>query len=164
MGLIILAIFIAVPVIEIALFIQVGERIGLWPTLSVVVLTAMAGTALLRHQGLGAIGRLQADLASGQPPVEAVFDGVCLMAAGLLLLTPGFFTDTVGFILFLPPARRFLMRRLAKRVHMHVHHGPMGSGFAASAPDSCSMGTVIDAEFEDVTRADDDKSQGCPRR
>ena len=92
MGFVLLAAFIGVPLIEIALFIQVGGIIGLWPTIAVVILTAVAGAALLRHQGLGALSRLQETLDRGETPLDPVFDGFCLLAAGMLLLTPGFFT------------------------------------------------------------------------
>ena len=93
MGFVLLAAFIGVPLIEIALFIQVGGIIGLWPTIAVVIFTAVAGAALLRHQGLGALSRLQESLERGEAPLDPVFDGFCLLAAGMLLLTPGFFTD-----------------------------------------------------------------------
>lgn len=149
MGLIVLAAFIAVPLIEIGLFIQVGDAIGLWPTLAVVVLTAVAGTALLRHQGLGTLGRLQASMERGEMPLEPVFDGFCLLAAGALLLTPGFFTDAVGFALFVPAFRNILRRFLATRVqahhvHMHVHPG-------AGAHPQNPRDDVIDGDFEDVS-------------
>ena len=156
MGLIILAAFIAVPLIEIGLFVQVGGAIGLWPTLAVVVLTAVAGTALLRHQGLGTLGRLQASMDRGEMPLEPVFDGFCLLAAGALLLTPGFFTDAVGFALFIPAVRTVLRHFLASRVQVHAHmHGHPGShpgGDPFAGPSNRNPGgDVIDGEFEDVT-------------
>lgn len=165
MGLIILAAFIAVPLIEIGLFVQVGGAIGLWPTLAVVVLTAVAGTALLRHQGLGTLGRLQASMDRGEMPLEPVFDGFCLLAAGALLLTPGFFTDAVGFALFVPAVRRLLRGFFASRVQVHTQHAHMHGDFPGtrsgenpfrSGPD----GDVIDGDFEDVT---DHPGSGDPR-
>lgn len=172
MGLIILAAFIAVPLIEIGLFIQVGGAIGLWWTLTVVVLTAVAGTALLRHQGLGTLGRLQASVDRGEMPLEPVFDGFCLLAAGALLLTPGFFTDAVGFALFVPAVRTALRGFLARRVEVHAHHahmhhqgdirgGPPGHDPFRTKPG----GTVIDGDFEDVTdrpRSDDPHDRTPP--
>ena len=93
MALVLLAAFIAVPVIEIALFIEIGGWIGLWSTIGVVILTAFAGTTLLRLQGLTVLQRVQESAARNEIPVEEVFTGLCLLVAGVLLLTPGFFTD-----------------------------------------------------------------------
>lgn len=105
MGLILLFIFIAVPVIEIGLFIQVGGAIGLLPTLAVVVVTAVIGTYLLRQQGLNIVMKVQSELATGQMPVKNLIHGAFIVVAGLLLLTPGFFTDFIGFSLFIPQVR-----------------------------------------------------------
>lgn len=143
MGLIILAAFIAIPMIEIGLFIQVGGVIGLWPTLLVVVATAVAGTALLRHQGLSTLARLQQSLNQGEMPLDTVFEGFCLLAAGALLLTPGFFTDALGFALFMPPVRTLLRRLLATRIHVQGH--------AHAETRTHTAGVVIDGEWEDVT-------------
>ena len=85
------AILVAVPIIEIALFIQVGGAIGMWPTLAIVVLTALAGTILLRSQGLATLNTLQNSVASGQNPMEPIAHGALILIAGVLLLTPGFF-------------------------------------------------------------------------
>lgn len=144
MGLLVLAAFIAVPLIEIGLFIQVGGAIGLWATLFVVVATAVAGTSLLRHQGLGALARVQQSLDRGEAPLEPVFDGFCLLAAGALLLTPGFFTDAVGFALFVPALRHALRGLIAARIqagHVHMH----------SHTQTRAGGDIIDGEWRDVT-------------
>ena len=93
MGLIILALFIGVPLLEIAVFIKIGGLIGLGWTLVSVVATAVAGTALLRYQGLSTLARAQREMASGRPPVLELLEGVCLLLAACLLLTPGFVTD-----------------------------------------------------------------------
>lgn len=153
MGLLLLIAFISVPLVEIGLFIQVGGFIGLWPTIGVVILTAMAGTALLRHQGLGALARLQDSLNHGEAPLDPVFDGFCLLAAGLLLLTPGFFTDALGFLLFVPPFRALIRRAIASRVQIHnpeEFHWKAGSHPHATPED----GDIIDGDFEDITDPD----------
>ncbi len=108
MALWILLAFIGVPLIEIALFIKVGGLIGLWPTIAIVIVTALAGTALIRHQGFNPLQRAQQEMDAHRLPVRELFDGVCLLFAGALLLTPGFLTDAVGFALLLPPLRRLL--------------------------------------------------------
>ena len=159
MRLLLFIIFVCVPLIEIGLFIQVGDMIGLWPTILVVVLTAIAGTALLRHQGLSALSRLQDSLNAGVAPLDPVFDGLVLLVAGLLLLTPGFFTDSIGFLLFVPYIRLILKRAVAGRISVHrqMHgqnythtsdpgphgpHGPHGTG---------GPNDIIDADYTDVT-------------
>jgi UPF0716 protein FxsA len=150
----ILIAFIAVPLVEIAVFIQVGGFLGLWPTLAIVILTAIAGTALLRIQGLATLHRAQAAMARNELPLREVFDGLCLLVAGALLLTPGFVTDALGGLLFLPPIRTLLRRlvgaHLMARTHVHTsgswHSGPQGPGPRPYPGE----GDVIDGEFEEV--------------
>ncbi len=108
--------FVAVPIVEIGLFIQVGGALGLWPTLAIVVLTAFAGTILMRAQGMAALAKLQSSLAEGQNPADPLAQGAMILFAGMLLLTPGFFTDAVGFLLLLPSVRLTLMRWLSAKV------------------------------------------------
>jgi UPF0716 protein FxsA len=126
MAVTVLAIFIAIPIVEIAVFIQVGGWIGLWPTLALVVLTAIAGTWLLRLQGLAVLGSIRAQLERGQAPAAELFDGACLLVAGILLLTPGFVTDAFGLVLFVPAVRALLRRALAR--YIDVRHGAVPSG------------------------------------
>jgi UPF0716 protein FxsA len=166
MAILLLAMFIAVPIIEIGLFIEVGGWIGLWPTLGVVIATAFAGTTLLRLQGLSVLRRLQESANRNELPVQEVFDGICLLIAGILLLTPGFFTDSIGFLLFVPFFRRFagaaVGHWLVRNGKISVSAGgfgaspgsggpggPGGSGRGGSAR-SAPGGPVIDGEFEEV--------------
>ncbi|MCZ6846407.1 MAG: FxsA family protein, partial [Alphaproteobacteria bacterium] len=81
--------FIGVPLVEIALFIKVGGLIGLWPTIAIVIATAVAGTALIRRQGLNTLQRAQQEMDAQRLPVRELFDGICLIFAGAMLLTPG---------------------------------------------------------------------------
>jgi UPF0716 protein FxsA len=110
MFLIFFLIFVATPIIEIVLFIQIGGLIGILPTILIVIVTAIAGSILLRLQGGAVLQRTRQALRAGDLPVDPVIDGISLMMAGALLLTPGFFTDAVGFLLFVPPLRRALAR------------------------------------------------------
>ncbi len=174
MAIVLLAAFIAVPVIEIALFIEVGGWIGLWPTLAIVIVTAFAGTTLLRLQGLAVLQRAQESAARNEVPVQEVFDGLCLLVAGVLLLTPGFFTDALGFLLFVPLFRKLagtgIWRWLSRRGHIHV------TGFGSGGPSDprgephCpgSRGTrggpVIDGDFEEVNTPPSDRDRLPPRR
>lgn len=110
--------FLLVPLIEIGLFIQVGGAIGLWPTLLIVVLTAVAGTALVRSQGALALARLRSSFETLHDPTEPLAHGAMILFSGALLLTPGFFTDAVGFALLVPAVRNVVLRELRKRVQV----------------------------------------------
>lgn len=159
MGGILLIALIVVPIAEIALFIEVGGFLGFWPTMSIIILTALAGTALLRQQGLAVLRKAQASLEENRFPIDVVFDGLCLLVAGVLLLTPGFFTDTVGFSLFVPPVRAALGRALAQYLAARgsVEVGAPGS-FSGPRPEN-----VIDGEFQDIT-PNGEAPQGDGRR
>lgn len=111
-------IFVAVPIIEIGLFIQVGGFLGLWPTLAIVILTALVGTTLMRAQGMAALKKLQTNIESGGNPADPIANGAFILIAGLLLLTPGFFTDTLGLLLLVPPVRQALIRNVAAKLKL----------------------------------------------
>jgi len=104
--------FLIIPLIEIAVFIAVDDKIGLLNTLLICIITAIAGGMLLKFQGKSAIHSIKDSLIKGEAPIGALFDGVCLVAAGALLMTPGFVTDIIGFLLFWPYFR-LLLRRVA---------------------------------------------------
>jgi len=148
--------FVGVPIIEITLFIQVGGAIGLWATLAIVILTAAIGTSLMRAQGIMTLNRLQQSLANGQNPADPIAQGAMILVAGILLLTPGFFTDTIGFALLLPPVRVFLVRLIAKRITqggMVFNSTP--SGGAGRQPNDDPYGGPIDGEYTVVTPEED---------
>ena len=147
MGAILFIALVTVPIIEIAIFLEVGDFIGFWPTMGVIVLTAFIGATLLRWQGLATLRKAQASLEQNRFPMEEVFDGLCLLVAGVLLLTPGFFTDAVGFFLFVPVFRRFLARHVARLMIARGHIEVNASGF----PPDAAEGTVIDGEFTDLS-------------
>ena len=108
-------VFLVVPLVEIWLLIEMGSVIGAIWTVILVVLTAIIGAALVRAQGFATLSRAQAQLRAGELPAVEMFEGVALIVAGALLLTPGFFTDTVGFTLLVPPLRRWLIRTVMER-------------------------------------------------
>ena len=103
-----LLLFLLVPLVEIYFLIVVGGWIGALPTVALVVLTAVIGAALARHQGLATLRRLQANMERGEAPALELVEGALLLIGALLLLTPGFFTDAVGFACLLPPTRHAL--------------------------------------------------------
>lgn len=157
MAVLVLLAFILVPLVEVAVFIEVGVWIGLWPTLGIIVLTAILGTWLLRIQGLATLGRAQQSIAQQRFPVEEVFDGLCLLFAGALLLTPGFVTDAFGFSLFIPAfrsiLRRAVWRYLKSRGKITIDPG-MG-------PDG---GTVIDGDYREMNSGPSSREKGTPPR
>lgn len=104
-----LILFLTVPLLEIYLLIQVGSVIGALPTVFLVVFTAVVGAFLLRMQGFATMRRVQATLARGELPAIEMLEGLVLLISGALLLTPGFFTDIVGFLCLIPPLRRCLI-------------------------------------------------------
>ena len=109
-------IFLVVPIIEIYLLIQIGQVIGAGWTIFLVVFTAVIGVWLLRIQGLSTLLRAQEKMRQGELPAREILEGMGLVVAGALLLTPGFFTDTVGFFLLLPPTRVWLVSKVASRM------------------------------------------------
>ena len=144
--------FVALPIIEIALFIQVGGLIGVWATLGLVVLAAALGMAVIRSQGAHAWLEAQRSLAQLRDPSRPLAHGMMLMIAGALLIVPGFFTDAVALLLLIPPVRDLVMRRVGQRMQVRsvrmtrreAHRPPYGGG-------------VIDADYvvEDVSPARD---------
>ena len=116
--------FLVVPILEIWLLIQVGSVIGAGWTILVVVATAIAGAWLVRAQGLEVVRRIQQDLAVGRVPTGDMLEALMLLVAGAVLLTPGFFTDAIGFALLIPPVRASLSRYLIQRGMAHMARAP----------------------------------------
>ena len=102
MGLYIIAAILLLPLIEIAMFIWVGGLIGVFPTILLTVITALAGTVMLRQQGLSLLMRMQTELDAGRTPGNEVMQGAMIVLASILLLIPGFVTDAIGLLLFIP--------------------------------------------------------------
>ncbi|MCG8605862.1 FxsA family protein [bacterium] len=124
-----IVLFTAVPLVELAILIELGQRIGLSNTIAVVILTGFAGAALARSQGFGVVKRIQDELRSGQLPADGLFDGALILAGALLLLTPGLITDLFGFALLLPGSRKILkvyirkyFRRKIDKGEIHVNY------------------------------------------
>lgn len=148
---IILLAFIVVPIAEIALLIHVGGLIGTWETIALVVLTAVIGTALFRAQGTRVLLRAQDVMAQGGFPAKELFDGVCILVAGVLLLTPGFITDGLGLALLVPVLRvwigRLLWQAARRSGQFHVHM----EGSSWHDPERRSPDDVIEGDFTIVS-------------
>ena len=136
-----LLLFIVIPILEMWVLIQVGNRIGAFYTIGLVLLTALIGINLLRQQGLSTLWRAQQRMNSGQIPVLEMVEGLLLAVGGALLLTPGFVTDGIGFVCLLPGLRQLIVAKMAKHFtvmqshsqshsqpHSHSHSHPADSG------------------------------------
>ena len=162
----ILIAIILLPMVEIAVFIQVGGLIGVWPTLALILLTTFAGAALLRSQGFATAQRAREALARNELPVAEVFDGFCLVAAGVLLLTPGFVTDTFGALLFIPAIRNFLRRRLLAHFQSRGQMRVFVDGMEVdptgpfSHPPRPTQPGVIDGEFREIEPSSGNEPSG----
>ena len=142
------ALFVTVSLIEIGLFITIGGWLTLWPTLALVLLTGVLGTVLVRQQGLAVLRELQQDMQAARNPLSPLAHGVMILVAGRLLLTPGFFTDAVGFSLMVPAVRRAIIGYIGPRLRAQsmVYTSQMG-GFTRQNP---SDPTIIDGEFMEI--------------
>lgn len=146
-------ILLAIPIMEIAVFIAVGSQIGLLPTLGMIFLTAIAGSILLRVQGFGVLNQIRRMTEAGKVPGRELVHGVMILVAGVLLLTPGFITDTLGFLLFIPPLRDLGWKFLRDRIT--IIGGAPGSGRAAGRGYGPARGRTIDLDSADY-------SEGAP--
>lgn len=108
----IIPLFIIIPAIEIGLFIWVGKTWGVLVTMSLIILTGFAGVLLAKKQGLGTLRKIQEEMAYGRPPGNVLLDGICILFGGLLLLSPGFFTDLIGIVLLIPSIRKWMRPHL----------------------------------------------------
>jgi UPF0716 protein FxsA len=114
-------IFVIVPLLEIYVLLQVGSAIGALPTIAMVVFTAMLGVVLIRIQGFVTFMRFREKTLRGEMPAEEMFTGMALLLAGAFLLTPGFVTDSMGFLLLVPAFRRTILKRIMERGMFAVH-------------------------------------------
>ncbi|MDX1494714.1 MAG: FxsA family protein, partial [Longimicrobiales bacterium] len=115
--------FVIVPIIELILLIEIGQLVGLLPTVALVVFTGVTGAWLARAEGLRVFFQFQRELASGRLPGQALLDGISVLVGGAFLLTPGVLTDVVGFSLLLPFTRRWIQRRVRKRLEGRIADG-----------------------------------------
>lgn len=149
-----LLLFIIVPIIELALFMLLGRYLGLPATLAIIVVTAFIGAALTKSQGGRALANFQNALAMGKMPHKEMVDGILILIAGAVLLTPGFLTDAIGFLLLFPPARAVIRGifsdKLAKRVNVSVGGNPLDPDFSAPPDDAASRAKSVSGKVIDV--------------
>ena len=132
---------LATPFIEIALFIKVGQWIGVLPTIGLTLLSTMAGLAIVRAQGLSNLMAIQRAMGRQELPFGGVIHAVFIALAGFLLALPGFFTDGIGLLLLIPPVRTWLGRLMVSRLQFTVQAGAHRQDFTGASP------TVVDGEF-----------------
>ncbi|WP_237067464.1 FxsA family protein [Microbulbifer guangxiensis] len=161
-----LLLFIVVPILEMWLLITVGREIGALPTIGLVLLTAVVGLALLRRQGLSTILRAQQKMQVGELPAREMAEGIFLAVGGALLLTPGFFTDALGFACLIPGLRQLVLGRLLR--HVVVVRGPGyppgGQYGPRRGPGRESDSDIIEGEYshEDRNRVRDSRDRDRP--
>ena len=173
---ILLLLFICVPIIEIGLFIQVGDVLGLWPTIGLVLLTAFVGASLVRSQGIQTLLSVQSRLHHGEIPAQQILEGVMLAVSGVLLLTPGFMTDAMGMVVLLPAPRAMLAKYLMGKVvvkamgnngftaqggfgsHNEFYSGSQQQGHQHN-PFSSEDGKTFEGEFERKDQDDKDNNR-----
>ena len=143
-----LLIFIAIPIIEISIFIQFGSFIGTINTILLIFLTAIIGVYFVRLQGFGALQKIKDDLSNQITPVKGLFDGVVILISGFLLLIPGFFSDFIGFLGLIPFTRYFFRKFLITRFF------PSNSNFAYDKKKD--INEPIEAEFSEIKDVDED--------
>ena len=149
MPLLLIALFIVVPIAELYVIIQVGQLIGIWPTLLLLLADAVLGSMLLKHEGRSAWRRFNEALAARRFPGREVADGALIIVGGTLLLAPGFITDIVGIFLLLPPTRA-LSRRVLKRftIGRFAVVGVSGGGFGPFGPSNGDAGTPPNRDYD----------------
>jgi len=146
--------FFVVPLVEIYFLVQVGQVIGAFPTIMLVVFTAVLGAFLLRQQGLSTFVKFQRAMAQGEMPATALLEGLILVVGGLLLMTPGFVTDTIGFLCLIPFTRAWIIKGLSSRFQMRVlSSASVASGSTGfryqpgSGPGRDDNGKVMEGEY-----------------
>ena len=123
MGAVLFLLLLGLPIVEIVVFVQAGATIGWLNVILATLFTALAGTAIIRWQGFTALQNLREAMGSGKPPVEPVVDGVFLLVTAPLMMTPGFVTDAIGFLLLVPPVRHSIARMALGRLKRAMDKG-----------------------------------------
>jgi UPF0716 protein FxsA len=140
--------FIVVPIAELVVVIQVGQAIGVWWTIALLIADSILGAVLMRAQGRAAWRRFNEAMQVGRVPAREVLDGALVMFGGLLLLTPGFITDILGLLLLIPPTRALVRAVLARRL---THRMVVSMTGPRARPDDVVDGTAVDIENDRLT-------------
>ncbi|MCE9687611.1 FxsA family protein [Shewanella sp. AS16] len=175
MLLILFLLLVLLPVIELSVLIRVGEVLGSWTTIALVLLTALVGVSLVRSQGLHTLMQVQQKLARGEVPGQEIVEGMMLALAGVLLLIPGFVTDFIGLLLLTPLSRVPIARYLYKRLQLKVIAGDPFFGGLGPRPSSHGnrnghgqdepgrRGTTLEGDYEHKPETDAQLGQDAPK-
>jgi len=140
-----LLLFILVPIAELYLFMTLGSALGLPKTILIIIITAIIGAALTKSQGRLAVQKLQLAISQGRMPHREAVDGILILLAGAVLLTPGFLTDAVGFLLLIAPVRALIRGRIAEKLKSRIKVVPQSPAATQRPPASkLDDGNVID--------------------
>ncbi|MFP4097787.1 MAG: FxsA family protein [Alphaproteobacteria bacterium] len=166
-----LLLFVVIPLIEIMIFMAVSNVIGLGTSLLMALFTAIIGGAIVRYQGIQTLMTAQGSMQKGILPSKELFDGLCLVAAGATLLTPGFLTDAIGFALLIPAVRDFARENLSRSGRFEVsgfssqyadahaqHENPNNGPY--SDPYDYQNSSIIDGEYERIDEDSENKNKG----
>ena len=156
--LVLVALFIGIPILEISLLIKVSSAIGGFKTILFVIFTAVLGAYLVKQQGLATYMRFQQEANAGRIPAQQMLEGLALLLAGAVLLTPGFFTDAIGFALLVPPIRQwairsFLSRAVVVQSQNSAFYGQQDTS-SGQRDTSARHGSVIEGEYTDNHKQD----------
>lgn len=148
--------FIAMPIVEIFVLLEVSDEIGGWTTIGIIILTAMVGSFLVKQQGMQTYGSAQKKMQSGQLPETELLEGLFILVAGILLLTPGFVTDIFGLVCLIPLTRKLLIHQMLKKVKFQsVHtqfHGQGFHNFTQQHNSNSSQGNIYEGEAVDLDK------------
>ena len=147
-----LLLFIVVPAVELMLLIEIGRHIGTLPTLGLIIFTGALGATLARHQGLAVLRQMREETDAGRMPAGPLMDGVLILLAGAVLMTPGVLTDLLGFLCLIPACRRLLRKYLRRRFERGARSGRVHVSVTPSGP------------MRDVTPRPDRPAAGAPQR
>ncbi len=163
-----IGLFILVPAVELALLIEIGRRVGVLPTLLLILATGTLGAILARLQGLATLRSIQAELAQGRLPAAALLDGLLILVAAAFLLTPGILTDSLGFFLLVPAARRWIRGELWRRLEKAGREGRVSYSFHGdstvwrrSEPINVTPRQPVDSDSED--QEDSNRAESVPK-
>lgn len=148
--------FIIIPIIEISVLMQVGAWFGLWPTIAIVIITAWLGAKYVKEQGVATLQSVQDKMAQGQMPSEEIVEGLLLLVAGVVLVTPGFVTDIAGLLLLIPIVRKALVKQVQQHVVVnggtssssHFYHSSSSTESPFEQNSVHHQGKTLDGEFE----------------
>ncbi len=155
--------FAMMPIIEIAILVQVGGMIGGWNTVGLVIVTAFVGAFLVKREGLQTLQTAQSKMQQNMIPGRELVEGMMLVVAGILLVTPGFITDILGFLLVLPGSRHYFASHLSKHLQMRVvtsagtYSQPGAGAQYTDTRQRNNDGEVIEGEYADKTEQDEDR-------